>query len=223
MTADPPAAGVRRDHPTLVTHEDVAVTGVLSVAHRRALLDVALAAVAHTLLTDRRRLPVDAELPGWLRQPAATFVSLHRSGSLLGCIGTLEAYQSLGRDVAEHAVAAAFHDPRLPPVDGDDFDRMEVEVAVLSRLEPLRVRSRAELLSGLRPGLDGLVVTSGDRRATFLPAVWRSVSGPADFVALLWRKAGLEPGAWPVDLRLHTYSVAECLDPGPRDLAAWMP
>jgi AmmeMemoRadiSam system protein A len=195
----------------------------LSSGRRRTVLDLALGAIAHALLTGRRRVPGPSTLPEWLRDPAASFVTLRRDGRLLGCIGSLEAHQALGCDVAEHALDAAFDDPRLPPIDGDDFDRLALEVSVLSALEPLpdSVHTRAALLSALRPGVDGLVVASGPRRATFLPAVWRSVAGADDFVALLWRKAGLPPGTWPRDLRLATYQVVECEDPGPRDLADW--
>jgi uncharacterized protein len=201
----------------------------LPAARRRALLDLALDAVACALLTGRRRLPEESELPAWAQVRAATFVSLHRRGALLGCIGALEPHQALGRDVAEHALNAAFDDPRLPRIDADDFDAMEVEVSVLGPLQPLAVSrdgtegvtSLRELATTLRPGVDGLVVSSGSRRATFLPAVWRSVSGADDFLALLWRKAGLPARTWPTDLRLWTYQVVECEDPGPRDLGAW--
>jgi AmmeMemoRadiSam system protein A len=212
--------------PTVVGRRD----GLwLNVAHRRALLDIALAAIAHTLLTGRRRLPAEAELPAWAAVPTATFVSLHRSGRLLGCMGALEPHQPLGRDVAEHALNAAFDDPRLPPVDGTDFDAMALEVSVLGPLHPLAVSrdgtagvsSLRELAVTLRPGVDGLLVRSAGRRATFLPAVWRSVAGADDFLALLWRKAALPAGAWPADLQLWTYPVTACEDPGPRDLGRW--
>jgi AmmeMemoRadiSam system protein A len=205
------------------------ISPALTAARRRALLDLALGTIAQVLLTGRRRLPDVSELPGWALVPAATFVSLHRSGALLGCIGALEPHQPLGRDVAEHALNAAFDDPRLPPIDGDDFDGMEIEISVLGPMQPLRVSrdgtegvtSWRELTATLRPGVDGLLVRSGVRRATFLPAVWRSVAGADDFLALLWRKAGLSSRDWPADLQLWTYQVTECEDPGPRDLGAW--
>lgn len=208
---------------------DVRASLASNVTHRRAVLDLALDVVAGALLTGRRMLPDVGDLPAWAQAPAASFVSLHRQGRLLGCMGALEARQPLGRDVAEHALNAAFDDPRMPPIDGDDFDLMEVEVSVLGPLQPLPVSrdgregvtSWHELARTLRAGVDGLVVCSGDRRATFLPAVWRSVSGADDFLDLLWRKAGLRVRTWPPDLALWTYQVTECEDPGPRDLGAW--
>ncbi len=53
----------------------------------------------------------------------ATFVTLERNDRLLGCVGTLRAHRPLAIDVAEHALAAAFDDPRLPAVTPATFPR----------------------------------------------------------------------------------------------------
>ncbi|NEG55210.1 AmmeMemoRadiSam system protein B [Bifidobacterium platyrrhinorum] len=153
----------------------------------------------------------------WLDEPGASFVTLTEDGGLRGCIGTLEAHQPLGRDVAEHAVDAAIHDPRFLPVDADEYPLLDVEVSVLSRPKPIvvvtpewrrgddglmaavpsehPVRSRNELERALRPGVDGLILTErgGRRRATFLPQVWEQLPDPHGFVSHLLAKAGLPP------------------------------
>ncbi len=178
-----------------------------SPTQQRELLALATNAIEHTLRTGRRVVPADADLEPWLREPAATFVTLRRGSRLLGCMGTLEPYQGLAADVVEHALNAAFDDPRMPPVDDEDFERMTVEISVLGPLNPLRVSSRAELVAVLRPHVDGLLVRADGHRATFLPAVWDSVDSASDFVALLWRKAGLAANRWPSSTRLWTYGV----------------
>ena len=193
-------------------------TEPLAQADRSALLDVAEVAIARALLTGTRRLPELDELPPRLRQPGASFVTLRRDGMLLGCIGALEPYQAVGVDVAEHALAAAFDDPRVPPIDGDDYEQMTVEVSVLGALQELSVGSHQQLAEWLRPGKDGLLVVAPGHRATFLPSVWESVGAVDEFLAMLWRKAGLWPGEWPVGIRVFSYEVDEFGDPGPRRL-----
>ena len=81
-------------------------------------------------------VPVDAAGPG------AAFVTLHRNGQLLGCIGSMEPRRSLAADVATHAFDAAFRDPRLPAVTADDWDHMDVEISVLGPLSVLDVHDR---------------------------------------------------------------------------------
>lgn len=129
----------------------------------------------------------------WLDEPGASFVTLTKHGSLRGCIGTLEAYRPLGRDVAGHAVDAAVRDPRFWPVTADEYPELDIEVSVLSEPEPMPVADRAGLERMLRPGVDGLVLADrgGRHRATFLPQVWDELPEPHDFVAHLLAKAGL--------------------------------
>jgi AmmeMemoRadiSam system protein A len=199
--------------------KDVRVVPPLTAAEQELLLDAALAGIAEVLRT-RRRPEVDpAGLPQRLREPGASFVTLRRGDRLLGCIGALEPYQPLGVDVVEHAVAAAFGDPRFPGIDVDDFEQMSVEISVLGPQVPLPATSHEALRRALRPGVDGLVVSAPGHRATFLPSVWQHVRDVDDFCALLWRKAGLAPGEWPAGIRLSTYHVQEFERPGPRMLS----
>ncbi|MBT1166392.1 AmmeMemoRadiSam system protein B [Bifidobacterium simiarum] len=130
----------------------------------------------------------------WLDEPGASFVTLTEHGRLRGCIGTLQTHQSLGRDVAEHAVDAAMRDPRFMPVTAMEYPLLDVEISVLSEPEPMAVRSRAELERTLRPGRDGLIISDGCHRATFLPQVWDELPDPSDFVGHLLAKAGLPAG-----------------------------
>jgi AmmeMemoRadiSam system protein A len=185
------------------------------------LCSIALDAIATALTTGRRRLPALDDCPAGLRTPGASFVTLERNGRLLGCVGTLEAVRPLAVDVAEHALAAAFDDPRLPPVTRADYPEMAVKVSVLSRLEPVVACSYDELRSLVRPGTDGISITSERTRnfaarATLLPSVWPKVRDVDEFLDALWSKAGLPPRAWPPGLVVSRYTTAETCDPGPR-------
>ena len=158
--------------------------------------------------------PVPARSPvgeAWLDEPRACFVSLHRHGELRGCIGSLEPHGSLLQELVACARAAASRDPRFPPVTVDELAGLDLEVSVLSPLEPLPARDEAEALARLRPGLDGLVLRSGGRSATFIPAVWEDLPAPRQFLHALRRKAGL-PDAWAPDTRLSRFTAARHLE-----------
>jgi AmmeMemoRadiSam system protein A len=185
--------------------------------HRTTLLSVAADSVKDVLATGHASAPDLADCDEILRSPAATFVTLERGPQLLGCIGSLEPVRPLVVDVAHNSVAAAFSDPRLPPVTVDDFVCMSIKVSLLSEPEPIPVDSYEELLGAVRPGVDGWVLEAGRNRATLLPSVWSHSIGAADFLDALWRKAGLTPGVWPNRTVVSRYTTEEFEDPGPRD------
>lgn len=140
---------------------------------------------------------------------AATFVTLKRHGELRGCIGTLEAHQPLLLDVAEHAFAAAFRDPRFEPVTERELDELELSISVLGEPEEIRFADEQDLLKQLRPHDDGLILQEGSRRGTFLPSVWDSLPDPPEFLAHLKLKAGLPSDYWSGSLRVWRYTTEE--------------
>ena len=172
------------------------------------LLARARSAIAHELATGEPDPLDDDDVPERLRSPGCSFVTLEREGELAGCIGTLQPSRPLWRDVARNARGAAFADPRFPQLAAGDLDRTAVKVALLSALEPLPA-TRVDLLAALRPGTDGLVLASGERRAAFLPSVWRTLVTPERFVSALLAKAGLDGGVWPSDLRAWRYTTTD--------------
>ncbi len=179
------------------------------------LVDVAEQAIHLAVARDRRWVPNAADYPPPLRAPGAAFVTLRRHGRLLGCIGTLAPTESLVVTVADRARAAAFDDPRFPGITRDDLPELEVSVSVLSRPEPLAATGYLDLLERVRPGVDGLLVESGWHRATLLPSVWEDLTDPVEFVGALWRKAGMEPGAWPHDIHVQRYTAQHAEDDEP--------
>lgn len=196
-------------------------TTVLSDAGRRFLLDTAVESIrAH--LEHRRPVSVPGSngdgsgVAAEVHEPGASFVTLRDGAQLLGCVGSMTPVRSLSVDVAVNALNAAFADPRLPALTPEEFERMEVKISVLGPLEALGVPSMAELQSAVRPGVDGLLITAGNHRGTFLPSVWEQVRSPNEFLDMLWRKAGLRPGTWPPNLRIERYRTTEFGDPGPR-------
>jgi AmmeMemoRadiSam system protein A len=181
----------------------------VSATDRRALLDIARAAI-HAHVAGERPLRLDrVQTPPALWRPGASFVTLRRDGQLRGCIGSLEPRRPLAVDVADNAVAAASRDPRFPPLTEDEMSDLEVKISVLTPPELLDVESRTALASVVRPAVDGLLIEAGVHRGTFLPAVWDQLSTVDEFLDHLWAKAGLEPGDWPPGLKVARYRSEE--------------
>jgi AmmeMemoRadiSam system protein A len=138
----------------------------------------------------------------------ATFVTLKLSGKLRGCIGRLEPVTTLWEDVSENAINAAFHDFRFSPLNREEFKKIMVEVSVLSSPVLVDYGDPMDLVKKLRPGIDGVILTDGGKRATFLPQVWEQLSSPEQFLEQLCRKAGTDPLAFQKKvLEIKTYSV----------------
>jgi AmmeMemoRadiSam system protein A len=170
--------------------------------------DAILLGVARRAIAAERELDIDpGDYPSALLERRSTFVTLRLDGELRGCIGSLVAELPLVQDVARSAFRAARRDPRFEPVRAAEIERLEVHVSILDPSEPLAVESEEELLALLRPGVDGLVLVDGDRRATFLPDVWEALPDPRDFVARLKEKAGLAVDHWSPRIRVSRYTT----------------
>jgi AmmeMemoRadiSam system protein A len=161
----------------------------LSSDERRALLDLARHAILEAVCQGRV-----ADIPpvsGALAQPSGAFVTLHRRGYLCGCIGQVGASsESLAATVLRCAIGAACEDPRFRPVRPEEVDELEIEISVLSELEPIEPE-------GVEVGRHGLVAARGQRRGVLLPQVpvehhWTRER----FLEETCEKAGLEPDAW---------------------------
>lgn len=174
---------------------------------RATLREIAAASIRHGLQHGRASSVDPRDYSAALRAPGASFVTLHRQGDLRGCIGSLEAYRPLVADVAENAFAAAFRDPRFAPLHADEVEDLELHISVLSAPMALEFNDEADLLRQLRPGVDGLILSSNGHRGTFLPSVWESLPSPEQFLAHLKRKAGLPADFWSPALRVQRYTT----------------
>ena len=182
---------------------DASASGQPVPALGRLLLALARATIGRQL---GLQMTARADAPR-LAEPGATFVTLRDNGALRGCIGSLQAHRPLGDDVRHNARSAAFLDPRFRPLALGEFERVSVEVSLLSAPQPMAAADEAEALAQLQPGVDGLILSCGAHRATFLPQVWDELPDPRVFMAHLKRKAGLAATFWSAELRLERYRV----------------
>jgi AmmeMemoRadiSam system protein A len=128
---------------------------------------------------------------GLLARPGGAFVTLRENGELRGCIGYIESELPLWQVVEEVAEKAAFQDPRFRSLAPWEFERITVEVSVLSPPEPMGAPGQITV------GLHGLIIEHEGRRGLLLPQVATEYGWDREeFLEHVCRKAGLRPGAW---------------------------
>ncbi|MDT8404367.1 AmmeMemoRadiSam system protein A [Sulfuriflexus sp.] len=188
---------------------------MLNTQDRNTLLTLARESISHGLKHGASLAVKPAKYYSEaLQKDAASFVTLHCSEELRGCIGNLAAYQPLVSDVVANAYNAAFRDPRFTPLRHDELEKVHIHIEVLSPPQPLSFTSEEELLAMLRPGVDGLVLRDNSLRGTFLPSVWTSLPEPAVFLQQLKRKAGLPADYWSDSIVVERYTTEAFGEPG---------
>jgi len=167
----------------------VSAPALLSAETRAQLLALARETLAaHFRSEPPPRLASDrAEAFGEAR---GLFVTLRIGDALRGCIGTMAPDGDLGRTVPRYARAAAFEDPRFPPLHPDELPMCRIEISVLSPPRPV------EDLSEISIGSDGLIIEGEGRRGLLLPQVATEWGFDRErFAAEVALKAGLPPEA----------------------------
>lgn len=104
------------------------------------------------------------------KRKLGVFVTLTEHGHLRGCIGHFGEDIPLGDITAEMAHAAAFEDPRFPPVDASELPDIKIEISVLTPLK------RIHDISEFHYGKEGIYMRKGWRSGTFLPQVTDEVN-----------------------------------------------
>ncbi len=137
-------------------------------------------------------------IPASFSEKSGTFVTLNTypQGELRGCIGYPEPSLPL-RDAIAHAAVMACHDPRFPPLELEELNRVVVEVSLLTPPELVEVSKPIEYKKVIVVGRDGLIVRYGGLSGLLLPQVpvdwdWK----PEEFLSHTCIKAGLPPDAW---------------------------
>ena len=178
------------------------LNSVLNTSQHKALIDLAKYSIAS-------KLGIETEKPDCTKLPVidiATFVTLKINDELRGCIGTLSAYRSLENDIIENSLSAAFKDPRFKPLTAYEFMKTSISISILTEAENIKFSSEDELLSKIRPGVDGLILSDGNRRGTFLPCVWEDLPDKKLFWSHLKRKAGFPVNYWSSTLKVQRYT-----------------
>ncbi|KPJ98494.1 MAG: hypothetical protein AMJ60_08065 [Desulfobacterales bacterium SG8_35] len=143
-----------------------------------------------------------------LQEKRGTFVTLKIRGQLRGCMGCLTPSETILEGIQRNALNAAFKDPRFPALTAPELEEAEIEISILTSPQELQHDGSNDLLAKLRPNIDGVIISKGLARATFLPQVWEQLPRTEDFLAHLCRKAGLSFDEWQKgELDVATYQV----------------
>lgn len=137
----------------------------------------------------------------------ATFVTLTLHGQLRGCIGSLIAHRPLIDDLISNAQSAAFYDPRFSPLTPEEFQKVTIEVSLLSEPLLLGYTDVEDLKSKIRINEDGIILRYGNNQATFLPQVWEELIDFESFFAHLGLKAGIGSDPLHYHPEIYTYHV----------------
>ncbi|MBT7903651.1 TIGR00296 family protein [Candidatus Woesearchaeota archaeon] len=125
------------------------------------------------------------------------FVTLNKNNELRGCIGFPQPILPLNQAIIEAATAAAFEDPRFPPVTKEELDKIQIELSVLSVPELIKVNSPEEYLDKINIGIDGLIIHAQFTSGLLLPQVFTEHNcSPLQALQMLCQKAGLGINSW---------------------------
>jgi AmmeMemoRadiSam system protein A len=174
----------------------------------RCLLSVARQTIHQRLFSSEDRDLADSQGSSKFSEKRGTFVTLTVDGCLRGCIGHIIPQESLFEGIRINAINAAFQDPRFRPLSRKEWERVKIEISILTAPKALTYSDAEDLLGKLRPGIHGVIIKKGFNQATFLPQVWEQLPDKKEFLTHLCMKAGLERDAWKKEkLEVSTYQV----------------
>jgi len=189
--------GSARSH----TKEKVGIDLGLSEEEKKTLHEI-----AHTVIWNKasgKEVPKFQVKSEKLNELRGAFVTINKKGSLRGCIGHIKGVKPLYKSVEEMAAAAAFQDPRFPPVTKKELKDLDIEISVLTPFEQITDVNEIEV------GKHGLYMEKGFHSGLLLPQVATEYNWDRDtFLEHTCRKAGLPPDAWKEkDTKIYIFSA----------------
>ncbi len=164
-------------------------TTPLQPAEKKMLLSLSRATILHHLSPQAPQPTVD--FPARLKVRQGAFVTLRKKGELRGCIGLMASNTELSKTVGMMSLQSAFSDPRFTPVEWSELKNLEIEISVLTPMQP--IASVSEIVVGR----DGVLLSKAGRSAVFLPQVaTENKWSRTEMLDNLCRKAGITSGCW---------------------------
>lgn len=172
------------------------------------LQNIVKQALEHAVV-NKQFTPNRDNYPDVLFNKGASFVTLTRKGELRGCIGSLLPSRAIALDIADNAFQAALKDSRFSPLSAEELKDTDFNISLLTGYERIRCQNEEELLSQIKPEIDGLVIRDGDRQGLFLPSVWKQLPNKKEFLTNLKIKAGLSPTYWSDKMKIYRFRTVE--------------
>ncbi len=150
----------------------------------------------------------DKVSPEILKERRGTFVTLHQNSELRGCIGNIEPVKNIFSGIKDNAKYAAFNDSRFSCLSYKELETTTIEISILTKPKKINYSDSHDLITRLKPGIDGVIIQKGCNSATFLPQVWEQLKDPKSFLNHLCTKAGLSSDEWETgDIEVLIYQV----------------
>ena len=125
------------------------------------------------------------------KEKRGVFVTLHKKGSLRGCIGYIEPIKPLQDAVTDNAINAAVNDRRFPPVTAGEMKDVDIEISALT--PPEHIEDPDQFITGKH----GIIIRKGFHSAVFLPQVAPEQGWTREeTLQHLCLKAGLPANEW---------------------------
>ncbi len=141
-----------------------------------------------------KKSPEYKNLTGKLTAEYGAFVTITKFGNLRGCIGHIVGDQPLYKTVIQMAKAAALEDPRFPPVMEKELKDLEIEISVMTPIEPVKD------FKDIVIGWDGLIIKRGHNQGLLLPQVASDYGWSVEeFLEETCNKAGLPADAYKLE------------------------
>ena len=150
-------------------------------------------------VTTGEKISVPDALPQeMLNDQAGAFVSIHKKGSLRGCIGTiLPTTDSIAEEIIQNAISASTKDPRFSPITEEELADLDISVDVLMKPEVIDSPDKLDVKRY------GVIVTRGFRRGLLLPDL-DGVDTVEEQIAIAKMKAGIDEDE---DVKLERFEV----------------
>lgn len=162
----------------------------LNTSQQNALLALARTTIAESLKIPGARTEPDLSDDVY-KNKCGAFVTLHIRGRLRGCIGYIQGVKPIPETIIDMARASAFKDPRFPPLRAEEYEAIDIEISVLSPIEPVTDVKKIVV------GRDGLIISRGFNSGLLLPQVPTEQGWDLEtFLQQTCYKAGLPPAAW---------------------------
>lgn len=164
-------------------------------AQAKELIGIARKAIMANF--DKKEASIPGSVKSKYKEKKGVFVSLYVEEELVGCIGYPEPNLPLWEAVKAAAIGAAFEDPRFPPLTKEQYNKLRVELSILTKPKAIEVKKASEYPSKVNIGKDGLVIRDEFGSGLLLPQVaveWRWDS--KEFLNQACMKVGLSPDCW---------------------------
>jgi len=122
---------------------------------------------------------------------AGCFVTIYKTGTLRGCVGTFDNNNNIIDNVSIMAKQSAFNDPRFPILKESELDIIDIEISIIAPMVLIVDLDSVEI------GRDGLYVEKGSHSGVLLPQVASERNwSKEEFLSYTCLKASLDYDAW---------------------------